>query len=283
MQLNIKSLGRKVFRYLSKKAILDAKDEDKKFLEVWNLSLKVIPDMFLDEHFLSSVSSDEARLRIRLLICGEVFFTMDIIKALINRERSCTYLDIGDSDGSMRLLLNEAIPHFHIESLGVNLQPKAIEKIRQKGLKAECLDAMEVGKTGMKYDVVSLFETLEHLPNPIGFLEGIHDTVGHRLIISVPLVTKSRVSLRYLNDGWSKDKTPTIENTHIFELSPDDWKKIFLHTGWRVEREWSLRQFPEKGVLKIMMQYAWRKISFEGFWFVALTKDTFCKDKFRIE
>mgnify|MGYP001612453296 FL=1 len=283
MQFNIKSLARKVFHYLSKKAILDAKGEDKKFLEIWNLSLKIIPDSVLDEHFIVPVFNDEVRLRIRLLICGEVYFAAKVIEELFGGEKKCTFLDIGDSDGSTRLLLNEALPHFSIDTMGINLQLKAVEKIRRKGLKAECLDAMEVQKAGTRYDIVSLFETLEHLTNPIGFLENIHETVKHRLIISVPLICHSRISLRYLDKTWDKNIIPTIENTHIFELAPEDWRKIFLHTGWRVESEWRLRQFPDSGILKIIMQRAWRKLSFEGFWFAALTKDMFHKNRFMLQ
>jgi len=83
--------------------------------------------------------------------------------------------------------------------------------------------------------------------------------------------------------GGVQDKIPTVENTHIFELSPCGWKKIFLHTGWKIDEEWKLRHFPNRGLLKIIMQYAWRKISFEGFWFVVLAKDMFYKNRFRVE
>lgn len=283
MQSNAKSVKHKIFYAFSKKAVLDAVKENKEFLNTWNLSRNIIPDSVLQEHFISSVSADEELLRIRLLICGEAYFTGEIIRTVFGRGKTCSYLDIGDSDGSARLLLKETLDGFSVETMGINLQPGAVEKIRQRGLKAECADAMEIGKTGVKYDIVSVFETLEHLPDPVGFLNHIHSTVGHRLIISVPLVVNSRVSIRYLDDRWDKNKVPTVENTHIFELSPRDWSKIFLHTGWRIEKEWVLRQYPGSGLLKIIMQYAWRKISFEGFWFVALTKDTFYKDKFRIE
>lgn len=274
---------RKIFKSISKKSILAAKEADSEFSKIWDLSLKIIPDTLLGDHFVCTVLTDEAKLRMRYLICGEVFFSGGVIKALFSDEKHCSCLDVGDCDGAMRLLLREYLRDFSLDSLGINLQLEAVEKIRQKGLPAECIDAMEFGKTGREYDIVSIFETLEHLPNPLGFLENIHGAVRHRLIISVPFVHQSRVSLRYLDKNWDKNKVPTIENTHIFELSPLDWDKIFRHTGWRIEQQWRLEQFPKSGFLRLIMQQAWKKISFGRFWFVCLTKDMTYQKRFRIE
>ena len=131
--------------------------------------------------------------------------------------------------------------------------------------------------------MVSVFETLEHLPNPIGFLKNMQDVVDKRLVISVPLIVNSRVGLRYLTDKWSPEEVPTIANNHIFELSPKDWTKLFWHTGWRVDHAWKVTQFPKRGLLKMMMQYAWQKISFEGFYFVSLVKDSKYSSQYAIE
>ena len=123
-------------------------------------------------------------------------------------------------------------------------------------------------------DIVSLFETLEHMPDPVGFLERINPVVGSRLVISVPLIRASRIGLSYLNPRWDKNIKPAYSNNHFFELSPEDWTRLFNHTGWAIEKEWKVRQFPRSGPLNWIMSYAWRKISFEGYWFVSLTKDT---------
>ena len=219
-----------------------------------------------------------------MLICAEVYFLTTVINDLREKgEKVENYIDIGDSDGSVRYLLKHSMSDLNMDTLGINLQAGAVEKIRQRGLAAECVDAMHIHEAGRKYDIVSIFETLEHLSNPIGFLTSIKNIVKNKLVISVPLINKSRVNLSYLSERWPKDKVPTIENTHIFELSPKDWRKIFLHSGWRIESQKMIKQFPSRGLLKLMMQYVWRKISFEGFWFVSLEKDDTFSSRYCIE
>ncbi|MDO8282169.1 MAG: class I SAM-dependent methyltransferase [Thermodesulfovibrionia bacterium] len=278
----IKKRIKNIFWSLSRAAVNRAVKENDELSAIWGLSYNILPS--LDEHYITARLSEEESLRARLLICSQASFLRKVITVISeNGQAVNNYLDIGDSDGSARILLKESMKNVDIDTLGINLQPKAVEKMKQKGLEAECIDAMELSKQGRRYDIVSVFETLEHLPNPIGFLESIHSIVNHRLAISVPLICKSRVSLRYLDDKWPGDKIPTIENIHVFELSPEDWSKIFLHCGWEIEFEKKVRQFPKKGMLALLMKYTWRKISFEGYWFVSLKKNDEYRKRYCIE
>jgi len=273
---------KRMFDQVSTIAVMRAIKEDADMTAMWNLSLKILPD--LEDHYATVKLSGEDLLRARMLICAQAIY----MKRIINQVEKLgakieSYVDIGDSDGSTRMLLEKSMNNKGIKSLGVNIQAKAVELIREKGLEAECIDAMDLNAQNRKFDLVSVFETLEHLPNPIGFLENMQDIVDKRLVISVPLIVNSRVSLSYLTDKWSPEEIPTIANNHIFELSPKDWTKLFWHTGWRIDHEWKVRQFPKRGFLKIMMQYAWRKISFEGFYFISLVKDSKYSSQYTIE
>jgi hypothetical protein len=273
---------RRIFNHVSSIAIKRAIKEDSEISAMWDLSLELLPD--LSDHYATVKMSGEDLLRVRMLICAQAIFMTRIINQLRKFGTKIeSYVDIGDSDGSTRMLLEKSINDQRIKSLGINIQAKAVELIRRKGLEAECMNAMDLNKKNRKFDVVSVFETLEHLPNPIGFLENMQDIVDERLVISVPLIVNSRVGLRYVTDKWANGEIPTIANNHIFELSPEDWTKLFLHTGWRVDHAWKIRQFPKRGLLKILMQYAWRRISFEGFWFVSLYKNSEYSSKYVIE
>jgi hypothetical protein len=253
--------------------------EDAKMKAMWNLSHQVLPD--LEDHYATVKLSGENLLRVRMLICAQAIFIKRIINQFSDAGKKIKdYVDIGDSDGSTRMLVEKSMNSKAIKTLGINIQAKAVELIRSKGLDAVCMDAMDIEK---QFDMVSVFETLEHLPNPIGFLENMQKVVDKRLIISVPLILNSRIGLRYLTDKWTHGETPTIANNHIFELAPEDWTKLFRHTGWRVEYEWKVRQFPKRGLLKMLMQYAWRRISFEGFYFVSLIKDNKYSSQYTIE
>lgn len=271
-----------IFDALSKKAIAGMVKEDNRYYSIWKLSFEALPNLV--DHFVNSKLDTEAVARVRMLICAETYFLKEVI-TILNSNGLCinNYLDIGDSDGAVRILLRRSMENFKIETLGINLQTEAVWRIREKGLAAECIDAMHIHRNGKSYDIVSVFETLEHLTDPISFLINLREMVGLRLIVSVPLITKSRVNLAYLGNKWPKEKVPTIENTHIFELSPKDWQKIFLHSGWSIEAEKNIRQFPSRGLLKWLMQYLWRNISFEGFWFVSLKKDNTYTQRFQIQ
>ena len=257
-------------------------NSDKRLYEVWQLSRKLIPDF--SDHFTTAVESREVERRIRLLIVAETDFIRSEIEEFTNKGNRCSYADVGDSDGSVQLLLQSYFRSDILTTTGINLQKSAVEKIRRKGLNAVCADALTLHKQeGITYDLLSVFETLEHLPDPIGFLRGIRATVEGKLIVSVPFIRCSRVGMGYLSEKWPHEKTPTIENTHIFELSPKDWTKIFMHTGWKIEREKKLMMYPASGISRLLLQPYWRYVSFEGFWFVSLQKNDEYSSRFVIE
>ncbi|MDI6758767.1 MAG: methyltransferase domain-containing protein [Candidatus Omnitrophota bacterium] len=274
-------LVRRFFNYLSCIAVRRAVCEDSSFKRVWNLSLEVLPD--LTNHYATvQVVDAETQMRLRLLLCAQALFMHKSFAQLIKEGNpASSWVDVGDSDGAARELFMRAFPEGkNMKTLGINFEQETVDLIRSKGLTAECMDAMDLHKKGIKYDLVSVFETLEHLPDPISFLEYIQEVVGCYLVISVPLVTASRVGLRYLTPKWEPYKKPSYANNHVFEFSPRDWCKLFNHAGWAIETEWKIRQFPRSGPLNWLMSYAWRRISFEGYWFVLLKKDHSFSERF---
>jgi hypothetical protein len=277
--IRIKKFLNRLVKVVSLSAVHALKNSNRDFRTIWDLSLKHFPS-FAD-HFSFRITDPETEARIRFLVVVETLFIKESIGCI--KKDSLTYADIGDSDGAVRILLTELFSSKELDTIGVNLQPSAVEKMRKLGLKAICADAMELGKQNVAYDVVSVFETLEHLPDPIGFLTNIKPIVNERLVLSVPFIRKSKIGLRYLDSGWPEGQTPTIENQHIFELSPLDWKKIILHAGWAPRREKIFKQFPENTYHRFILQPYWRYISFEGFWFVELEKNDTYSSQYSIE
>lgn len=270
---------------VSVSAVRQIVNSEAELKEIWEYSFKIFTDF--SQHYTVPVDNKEVEQRIRLLMAAETIFVKKAIERIVEIEGRCSYADVGDSDGSIRLLLNKYYNVDKLSYVGINLQNSAVEKIRSKGLDAICADALSLSDQEIHYDVVSVFETLEHLPDPIGFLKGIRKVTDRRLIVSVPFIRHSRVGLAYLSKKWLRqwpeEKKPTIENTHIFELSPKDWKKLFLHTGWKADREWKLMMFPSNRPSRLILQPFWRFVSFEGFWFVSLYKDSEYSSQYAIE
>ena len=182
-----------------------------------------------------------------------------------------TVVDIGDSSGAHTRYLQALNANCKADFLSVNLDPRAVEKIRAKGLKALQARAEELCAHGVDADVFLLFETLEHLPDPFGFLHNLSSkTRCHRLVLTVPYVRRSRLGLHHIREGLKERRT--AERVHLLELCPEDLRLLFAHTGWKVEKEDVYLQYPLRSPLRAT-RALWTRWDFEGFYGAVLSRD----------
>lgn len=161
----------------------------------------------------------------------------------------------------------------HIEALSVNLDARAVEKIRSRGGHALLSRAEELDLGNGKVDLFTTFEMVEHLHNPARFFHRIAKYGnGARMVITVPYRLASRVGLSQVRRGEAVEHH--AEDVHIFELSPEDWSHLLLHAGWRVEYQRIYFQYP-RGIplVRQVLSRLWRRDDFEGFWGAILTRD----------
>jgi len=186
------------------------------------------------------------------------------------KDKTITIVDIGDSAGTHILYLKKLLPN--VRSLSVNLDSKAVEKIKKRGLEAICCRAEELDKYNIKSDIFISFQTLEHLLSPIHFLKSLSDKSECKyFVITIPYKKFSRVALPYIRTKTLKEIY--AENLHIFELCPDDWKQIFIFCGWKIIYEQIYYQYPQHSILTNFYKQCWRENDFEGFYGVILEKD----------
>ena len=93
----------------------------------------------------------------------------------------------------------------------------------------------------------------------------------------MPYVRKSRVGLHHIRRSTSE--TVKAENTHIFELSPEDWKLIVRHSGWDIVKERVYLQYPKRSFYRLT-KYLWRRFDFEGFYGLILKRDNSWSSKY---
>jgi hypothetical protein len=175
-------------------------------------------------------------------------------------------VDIGDSSGTHMQYLKALRPDRAIETLSVNLDPKAVEKIKARGFPARLCAAEDLDPGDRPVDLFISFETLEHLLSPPLFLHRLA-TRGRsdRLLITVPYVPQSRVGLYTLRRKIRNTAEPVhAENEHFFELSPQDWMSLFMFCGWRPVHHEVFRIANPAGPYHAAWQY-WRRVSFTGF------------------
>jgi hypothetical protein len=193
-----------------------------------------------------------------------------------------TVVDIGDSAGTHMTYLANIIKDRKIDTVSVNLDQRAIDKITSKGLKALLCRAEELQlDEGKQVDLFTSFEMVEHLHNPaIFFYRLAKKSPCNKLLITVPYLKHSRVGLHYIRNR--SNETIFAEDEHIFELSPNDWRLLLLHSGWKVTYSEIYFQYPQKWpVISQFLAFFWRKTDFEGFWGAIMEKDTSLSDLYQ--
>lgn len=211
----------------------------------------------------------------------QIQLTLDAIADLENKSKTPVVCDIGDSAGTHIIYLQNLINDIH--AISVNSDPIAIKKIKDKGLTAIHSNAEDLHKHhdfSREIDIMLSFEMLEHLQDPIGFLSTMSEKAQcKRFVLTIPLVRSSRVDL-YNLDHPDSQKPFNPEVTHIFELSPSDWNKIFMFSGWKIKKSVEYLQYPRYGFFRLT-KILWKKFDFEGFYGVILEKDDTFKKKYQ--
>jgi len=149
---------------------------------------------------------------------------------------------------------------------------EAVKRIREKELEAICARAEDLASLSIEADVFLSFEMLEHLMNPCGFLRSLSEKTNcTAFVVTVPYLAQSRVGLYHVRYDQRRSVNP--ENTHIFELSPEDWRLIFRHSGWAIQAERTYLQYAERSIFRPLWKRYWRDCDFEGFYGAILKPD----------
>jgi len=134
-------------------------------------------------------------------------------------------MDIGDSAGTHIIYLL-TLSGREMRTKSLNIDPKAIEHIKRMNLEVVEADAEKYDFGEGNYDMLLVFDTLEHLQNPQKFLEKLSQASCKVLVISVPYLKRGRVTLR--NIGLQQVGVIPKGEAHIWEMCPEDWGLTFM-------------------------------------------------------
>lgn len=206
-------------------------------------------------------------------------FQMSLVNRVIREFQEPVIVDIGDSAGThIEYILGLYSGYKKIKCFSVNLDKEAVERIKKKGLNAIYARAEELHLYNVNADIFLCFETLEHMMSPCNFLHDLSSKTNAKyLIITVPYVPNSRVGMHHIRN--KREDEVSAENTHIFELDPEDWKLLIKHSGWRVNEERIYLQYPKKSILRFT-KYLWEKFDYEGFYGLILERDETYSSKY---
>lgn len=242
----------------------------------------IVPDITQQYSKIALKFEEYDELNLRGMHAFQCRLMLRALEDLGNKELSV--VDIGDSAGTHMLYLKSLVDDgVSVNTISLNLDPRAVDKIRKKGLNALLKRAEDVTEedTNGKVDLFVTFEMLEHLHNPALFLRRLAKRNScDRLLVTVPYLKRSRVGLH--NTKIQNRQDIFAEEEHIFELSPEDWQWLMLHSGWRAKYSHIYYQYPAKiPVISSILRAFWKRTDFEGFWGVILEKDLSISDHYQ--
>ena len=241
---------------------------------------KIVPDIS-NQYTTFKIEGSYLETKVRVQHAFQLSLAQRAIELTGKKSREITIVDIGDSSGTHLTYLNSL--YGEINALSVNLDPVAVQKIKDKGLRA-IESRAELLHNHPDFsgdvDIFLSYEMLEHLLNPIDFLHQMSlQTQCQFFVITVPYLTKSRVGLHQIRNVKNTSDF-NAERTHVFELSPFDWNLIFRFSGWKIVYSQRYTQYPGK-LPGNLLKYLWRKIDFDGFYGVILQKDDSISSKYK--
>lgn len=185
-------------------------------------------------------------------------FTIDRIRFIrdcLGEGGNAVIADLGDSNGIFLRSLGR-------NGISVNISGEIARTLSKKNLDAIRSDIQYLPFRQNSIDVVLLFETLEHVQNPLLLMDEIGRVCHGSLIVSIPYVTETHINRYNYTDGRP------LYQYHIFEFNPADFKKIAKLTQFDVATEKVAVVLDEKkSVSHRIIFYLWSKF---------IDRDTFC-------
>ncbi len=156
-------------------------------------------------------------------------------------EKDTTALDVGGASG---IFLDS------IDKKGTVLDTseETIKFLKKKGIKAihgnaECIDLPD-----KSFDYVVAFQCLEHMLNPVMALNEFGRIAKKGVFISIPYTQKTIIyDLDYGNklrkESWNSDEKVKIGDSHVFEFSTNDLKKLVSFSNLDYENNYPILYF----------------------------------------
>jgi hypothetical protein len=263
----------RLYRRLSAASLQAALDEQG-LADLMERLRTIAPDIS-DQYSSAFDSADYAaywEVKMRGLHAAQVAAALDALSII--RGDELTVVDIGDSAGTHGQYLRALAPEGKMARvLSVNLDPVAIDKIRAKGGDAVLGRAEDLDVAEYNAALFCLFETLEHLSDPLRFLHRLATGAAAHVLVSVPYRRHSRFGDDHLRLAESAmPEKLTAEQVHIYEFSPADWALLARFAGYRVVFQRIYRQYPRRSIFRLTAPL-WRRLDFEGFLIMLLERD----------
>ncbi len=138
-------------------------------------------------------------------------------------------LDVGCGHGRFLRLAEEG----GWDATGLDVSPAAVRYARERfGVRALCGDLKGFRFPDHAFTLVTLWDVLDFVPDPVGLLQEIHRVLepGGRLFIRVPNYLFQRTS--FLLVGWAGRTPNLISVFHLTSFAPAPLRRLLRSTGF---------------------------------------------------
>lgn len=141
------------------------------------------------------------------------------------------FLDIGCSTGELIYLFGMILGLLN-KSYGIEPNIEHYEIAKSKGLKVENC-SIEDYNPGIKFDIITMLNALEHVLSPTDVLNKIHSLLndGGYLLVSVPNLYNRTIHIPV--DAF-------LSNAHLFNFSIDTLTQYFLKCGFKIVKSYQV-------------------------------------------
>lgn len=138
---------------------------------------------------------------------------------------------------------------------GVDISDYAAREASQRGHQVLAGDNISSLSWPDKFDAVTMWDVLEHLPDPVGYLQQLNRIMKKDAVLATNTINKSSLWARLWGQRWHA----IIPPEHLFFYSPPSLFKLFDRSGFKVlEVKVIGKKFSLAYIFNIL--YNWQKI-----------------------
>lgn len=121
-----------------------------------------------------------------------------LILASLKKKNGISILDVGCGEGSFLLKLNAK----KFIKNGVEINQEGVAICRKSGLEIYSQNLIDINFENKKFDVITLWHVLEHLPNPVEMLKKIHTILSDNGVLIFEVPNTDSFGFKYGREDW---------------------------------------------------------------------------------
>ena len=205
-------------------------NEDFGFLETNPQPLENLNDYYESENYISHTDSEKTLMDRMYKFVKNHNLSYKFSK-LLDTVPGNKILDYGCGTGDFLVYAKGK----KLEVFGVEPNPKALNISREK-LGFEFITDKPIDELNQKFDIITMWHVMEHIPNLFEFLEELKSKLnpGGKIYIAVP--NHLSFDAKFYKNYWAAYDVPR----HLWHFSPNSMQKLFNSFGMKIEKQYPL-------------------------------------------